>query len=100
MTFVCYWPNAKLTDNRKAMNDVKVITEGGVQASITLFLVASNTFRAFVKTGDVLNVGIGNIIISSDAFGQHLTTNARNVKMYQDQFDGIGSGKSDVTGSC
>lgn len=57
-----------------------MITERRTKASDTPFLVARNTFRVFVKAGDVFDVGVGDIIVSSDAFCQNLAANTETNK--------------------
>ena len=75
-----------------------MITERRTKASDTPFLVARNTFRVFVKAGDVFDVGVGDIIVSSDAFCQNLAANTETNKRKLD--DGkLDDGRQDDGGS-
>jgi len=51
-------------------------TEKRVEASISrLVLMTGKSFGILVEAGNVLHIGIGDIIIGSSSLGQDLTTN-------------------------
>ena len=74
-------PNEEIYGEKKR-NEVKVITERRTKASIIPILVARNTFRVFVKTSNVFNISISNIIISSNAFCQDLTADTEQIYFF------------------